>query len=294
MKEQRIGGDGSKNNTGIEFTTDHVVDKRTKQSRVIAVFAQENAGKTRLSLTGPDGVGCVPLEMKAFPTLEKDAAEFNKRIYRPKDPMALIVSQRKVASLANEVEQQKFYAAHCKLVEDTMFGLLEHKEVGLVMMDKFSTYCTWKEFAVNGMSPKYVKIDGGVKQSKAEVRQAIIDFVNSLPHYGKPVILNCATKPDYDVTNAKGEPLRNTWDCGAFYMLGSHVNIVCELESNQRWKEGSGVAIEKWRYRLNVRRCQFNPGLEGPEGNPLLEDEMITLPNLMMQCDPSFDPEGWV
>lgn len=289
MKETKIGG--------VEFTDS--IGANT-DPYIIGVFGEESVGKTRFALTGPEVVGCVPLEMKAYLTLDKDSQEFSKRIFKPKDPMSLIVGKRKVDAMKDDAERQKFYMEHVAKVKETTYQLLEHKEVRLVMIDKFTTYCVHTEYAINGFTPRFVKIGNMVRQSKAEVRQSIIDFVNSLSQFKKPVVLNCATKADYDVVDAKGEPMRNTWDCGAFYMLGSHANLVVELVTNPHWdlkRAGHSAEAESkygWKYGLNVRRCQRRPELEGPEGNPLLRDDQITLPNLIQAVEPDVNIDMWV
>lgn len=277
--------------SGIDFTSDAMVNM---DPYIIALFGEENTGKTRFPLSGPDQVAYVPLEMKAYVTLDKDAKEFGKKVLKPKDPMSLIVGERKIGA-KSDVDKQKFYIEHVKLVKDTVFALLEHKDTKIVVIDKFTTLAIWIEYAINGMTPKFVKIGGEVRQSKAEVRQSIIDFVNSLSQYGKTVVLNCAAKGDYEVVDAKGEPLRNTWDCGAFYMLGSHANLVCELTDNPYWDAKKQGEKYSWKYQLNVRRCQKNPGLEGPDGNPLLRDEAITLPGLIQAVEgDAFDVDAWL
>lgn len=283
MKETKIGG--------VDFTSESIVNT---DPYIIALFGEENVGKTRFPLTGPDPVAYIPLEMKAYVTLDKDGKEFGKKVLKPKDPMSLIVGERKVGPMM-DVEKQKFYIEHVKKVKETIYALLEHKDTRVVVIDKFTTLCIWIEYAVNGMTPKYVKIDGTPKQSKAEVRQSIIDFVNSLSQFKKTVVLNCASKGDYDVVDAKGEPLRNTWDCGAFYMLGSHANLVCELEDNPYHDPGKTGDKYSWKYQMNVRRCQKNPALEGPEGNPLMRDDEITLPSLIQYVEgDSFDVDAWM
>lgn len=283
MKEVKIAS--------VNFTSD---TSDNNDPYIIALFGEENCGKTRFPLTGPDPIAYVPLEMKAYVTMDKDSREYGKKVLRPSDPMALIVGERKVGALS-DVDKQKFYIEHVKKVKDTVFALLEHKDAKVVVIDKFTTLCVWIEYAINGMTPKFVKIDGKVMQSKAEVRQSIIDFVNSLSQYGKTVVLNCAAKGDYEVVDAQGQPLRNTWDCGAFYMLGSHANLVCELADNPYWNPGKTGDKYAWHYQLNVRRCQKNPGLEGPEGNPLLRDDEITLPGLIQAVEgEDFDVEAWL
>src|SRR5262245_11062367 len=203
----------------IEFTTD---GRGNAGPYIIALFGEENVGKTRLPLTGPEVVGYVPLEMKTYATLEKDEREFGKRVLKPRDPTSLLVPKRKIDLMANDIERQKFYIQHVQKVKETTYAMLEHKDVKMVVIDKFTTFCVHQEYAINGLNPKLIPIAGIPRLPKSEVRQSIIDFVNCLSEFGKTVVLNCATKGDYDVVDKDGNPLRNTWDCGSFYMLGSH------------------------------------------------------------------------
>lgn len=284
MRETKIGG--------VSFTGEVT---QNNDPYIIALFGEENSGKTRFPLTGPDIVAYVPLEMKTYVTLDKDAKEFGRKVFKPSNPQDLLVPKRRVDSMKDDIERQKFYASHVSKVKDVIYGMLEHDEVKVLVLDKFTTFCAWQEYAINGMTPKFVKIEGKVMQSKAEVRQSIIDFVNSLSQYGKTVVLNCATKGDYDVVDSQGSPLRNTWDAGAFYMLGSHCNLVCETVSNPYWDAKKLGEKYSWKYRLNVRRCQRNPGLEGPDGNPLLSDDEITMPGLIQAVEgDEFDVEKWL
>lgn len=266
---------------------------KVKRGKVIALFAAENCGKTRFCLTGKDKIGCAPLEMKAYPTLEKDTLEFGKDVIVPEDPFDLIVQIRKVSSMKTEHEQQLFYMAHVKKVQEYVFALLEHKDVNTVMIDKFTTLCAWFEFAINGIQEKYVKVDGKVFKARGELNQTISDFLNSLSQFGKTVILTNAAKDDYDVLGPDGKPARQTWE--SFRYLGSHVNLACELVDNKHWNpDKSDQPRFNWHYGMNIRRCQDNPMLEGPEGQLLLKDDQITLANLMMIVDPNSDLEDYI
>lgn len=277
--------------TAVEFTSD---TSNNHDPYIIGVFAEEHCGKTRLGLTGPSGVGCVLTEMKSYVTLDKDSREFGKTIFKPKDPMSLIVNPRTVAMKPDDFERQKFYIAHVKKFEDTVYGLLEHKDVNMLLIDKFSHYCGWKEWSINGMNEKFLKVGTQLYKDKREVVQSIIDFMNSLSQYKKPVLLTCASQGDYDMVDKDKKPLRNTWDCKPFKFLGSHCNIVVELVSNKRWNPESEHEDRSWHYGLNVRRCQKNPVLEGPQGALLLKDESIGLANLIAAVDEEASLEDWV
>ena len=283
MKEVKIGG--------VEFTDDV---SNNNDPHIIAVFGEEHSGKTRLALSGPSGVGCIVTEMKSYKTLDKDSQELGKRIFKPKDPLALMAIKRKADTMQSDVARQLYYKEVTKKIEQTTYALLEHKEVKLLMFDKFTHYCLWKEFAINGMSENFVKIEGKLVQRKAEVTQAIIDFLTDLSQFGKPVLLLCSAKPDFDVVDKDKKPLRSKENCGSFYYLGSHVNLSVETVNNALWKPDSEKENEKWRYRLNVRQAQLKPNLQGPEGNPLLEDDQITLANLINMVDDNCDLDEWM
>src|SRR5262245_57356401 len=129
---------------------------KVKRGYVIALFAEENCGKTHFCLTGKSKIGCVPLEMKAYPTLEKDAVEMNKEILIPENPMDLIVGIRNV-SVKSAHDQQVFYIEHIKKVQDFTFALLEMPDVHTVMIDKFTSLATWIEYSINGVTDKFIK-----------------------------------------------------------------------------------------------------------------------------------------
>lgn len=289
MKERKIGG--------IDVATSANGEAK---GIVIGVFAAENCGKTKLALSGPGPVGFVPLELKAYPTIEKDGDGEGVEVVRPGDPAVLLVNQRKVNAMVDDkastrvAKQQEYYARHVALVEEYTYGLLESDEIRLVCLDKFTTYCNWAKFAINGMAEKYTKIQGKVYIDNSEVNQHIIDFVNSLDKFGKPVLLNCASKPDYDgPKDGQGNPTKRTWD--GFKYLGSHANLVVELVRNDLWDPEKNGEKYDWHYKLNINRSQHRPELEGPDGMGLLKDEAISLPKLMKHVlGSAFDPDQWM
>lgn len=290
MKEKKIGG--------IEIGTGN--GSRTLDlSYVIATFAEENCGKTRFSLSAPGPIGFAPLEAKALPTIEKDGDAEGVEVIRPKDPSVLWVSQRKVNSIIGKKPEetdglrQEFYLNHMRKVEEYVFGLLDNDEIRTVVIDKFNTYCVWVELAINGMNEKFIKVQGQVYKDKKEVNQHIIDFLNELSKSGKTVVLNNASKDDYEVVGADKKPLRKTWD--GFKHLGSHCNLVVELMDNKYWDPDKNGEKYDWHYALSVRRSQEKPELEGPEGQMLLKDERISIPRLMKRvAGEKFDSDRWM
>jgi hypothetical protein len=294
VKEKRIGGldiyVGGDGSTTQQRTLDG--------SYVIGDFAEENSGKTRLACSLPAPIGFVPLEAKALPTIEKDGDAEGITIIRPRDPAELWVPQRKINSIAGKTEdetnakRQEYYVKHMRKVEDYTYGLLEDEEIRSVCIDKFNTYCVWVELAINGMQEKFIKVQGQVYKDRKEVNQHIIDFLNELSLSGKVVLLNNASKDDYDFLGPDKKPARKTWD--GFKHLGSHCNLVIELESNKYWDPEKNGDKYNWHYGLSVRRSQERPELEGPEGQHILKDELISIPRLMKKVATNFDSDRWM
>lgn len=253
---------------------------------IIGVFGAEGSGKTRFALTGPEVIGCVPLEMKSYKTITQVCSESGKTVFKPKDPMSLLVPLRKVNAL-NEQGAREWYKKHVAKVNEVVYGMLEHPDVRIVMIDKFTTYVTWVEFAINGMSGKYIRIKDKVYVDKKESNQEIIDVINSWSQYKKPVVLTNSERAEYINDKDTG---RTVWE--GFKYLGSHTNLAVHLESNALWKPGSSDAGKSWHFRLNVRKAQGASHLEGPDGNPLLVDDMVSFGELIINIDPTADVES--
>lgn len=249
---------------------------------IIGVFGAEGTGKTRFGLTGPEVIGCIPLEMKSYKTIAEVSKGLSKRVLKPKDPMSLLVPIRKVSSF-DEAKARQFYKDHVKRINDVIYAMLENSDVRIVTVDKWTTYVTWVEFGLNGMSGKFMKIKDKIYVDKRESNQEIIDVMNSFSQYKKPIILTNSERAEYVNDKDTG---RSTWE--GFKYLGSHTNIVIHLEENKFWKPSD--ADKKWKFRLNVRKAQGATYLEGPEGNPLLVDDQIDYANLIMAINPDVDP----
>lgn len=295
MKEKKIGGlDISVGGSGKRNTT-------LTNGYIISTFGPDGGGKTRFALSGPSPVGFAVLETKAIPTIEKDGDDAGIEVVRTKEPHELLVNPRKVNMFVDDpkgksrdLKQQEYYIEHVQKVENWIYGLMEEPTIKCVCVDKFNTYCNWVKFAVNGMEEKFMKVQGQVFKDNREVNQHIIDFLNSLGQYGKLVILNHASKGDYEgPLDSEKKPTRNTWD--GFKYMGSHSNMTIELIDNKSWDPEKNGEKYNWKYKLNVRRCQHKPELEGPDGEGLLKDDAITIPRLMKKVlGESFEPEEWM
>ena len=256
---------------------------------IIGVFGAEGTGKTRFALTGPEVIGCIPLEMKAYKTISEVAGELGKRVYKPKDPNTLLVPIRKVNNM-DDATAKKFYREHLKRVNDVIYAMLESADVRTILIDKWTTYVTWVQFAVNGMTgKKIIKIGDKMYQDNKEFNQEVIDIMNSFSQYKKCVILTNSEKLEY----ADDKPTNRMTNEG-FRYLGSHTNVLVHLESNKFWKP-KDEGTSKWKFRLNVRTAQGATHLEGPEGNPLLLDGDVSIPNLIynIEGDEKFKLEEW-
>lgn len=288
MKEKKIGG----LSVGTTAT-------RSVNTWVIALFGYDTCGKSKLALTAPAPIGYAPLETKAFPTIRKDGDEAGVEVIRPTNEMELLMNPRKVSMTIGKTPaetdtlRQQLYIEHVRKVEEYIYGLAEEDEIRSIVIDKFTTYCNWVELSINGMQEKVIKIQGQYYKDKKESNQHIVDFINSLGHYGKPVILINSSKGDYDgPMDAEKKPVRNTWE--GFKYLGSHCNAVVEVFTNPYWDPDKNGVKYDWHYGLHVKRSQTKPELEGPDGMMLLKDDSITLPRLMKKLDPDFDPEFWM
>src|SRR5262245_66032979 len=110
------------NIAGVEFGTEL---GSNNDPYIVAVFGEENVGKTRFPLTGPEVIAYVPLEMKTYATVAKDAAELGKKVFLPTKPEALLVPKRKVDMMKDNVERQKFYREHVEKVKGVVYAMLE-------------------------------------------------------------------------------------------------------------------------------------------------------------------------
>lgn len=271
---------------GIQFET-----KLTSEGDplIVGVFGPEGSGKTQFPFTGPLNVGCVLYEKKSLPTVRKMAELHGCNLILPKLDL-LKVSPLKLARM-KEQEAKDFHLARADKVEAAIMAMQGSDQVDIVMVDTFDRFCTDVEFGTNGKTGRFKRIGDKVFQDKTESNQRIIDVMNS---FTKHTILIHKHRDEWVDDKATG---RKTWQ--GFRFLGNHCNVIVEITRNMEWNEkkaGNSRDSKKWsqygwRYRLNVRQCQYRTGLQGAEGNPLLEDEEITFTNLASAVFPEADPE---
>lgn len=263
---------------------------------IIGSFGGEGTGKTRLPLTGPELIGFLPLERKSFATLDKDSRELGKRVIFPKDHDRLITNPRKanlISAPANNSEKAKeeannklrqYYRDYANRIYDAAYGLLEHPDVRMVVIDTFTQMCSIIDSALYGFEDKFIRVQGQLYKDRREYRQEIIDFLNSLATYRKHVFLLHRQKDEYGKSGPTG---RKVWEGFAF--LGHYTNLIIHHEANPKWNPEAKDEEKSWHFALSIRTCQKNPMVEGPDGYRFLKDEMITFAGLVLEVDPDAD-----
>ena len=299
MKETQIAG--------IAFTDD--TDRTNTDPYIIANFGPEGSGKTRFPLTGPDVTAVVPLERKSYFTIDKMARELGKHILRPSEAAVdkLIVNPRKVDMLVADVESKNgklgaeelnkrvqavvksYFRDHLHRVNDTIYALLDRADVRVVCVDTFGQYASHVKFATYGYDDKLIRVAGKLVRSNQEMNQELIDVLNGFSRYGKYMVLCHKHKDEYEGSGDNSKATgKLTWE--GFRYLGNHTNVIIEHEVNRKWDPNSKEESRSgWHWRLNIKRCQRNPELEGPAGVGVLVDEVITLAGLVQVVDPEAD-----
>lgn len=287
MKEIKLGG--------TEFTA----STATKLGYyIIGSFGGEGTGKTRFPITGPEVIGFVPLERKSYATIEKDAAELGKVVWKPKDPERLIVNPRKANLLSvpsaptdkakdeANAKVREYYRDFANRSYDAIYAMLEHPDIRTVVVDTFTTFCDLEYHANYGFENKIIKIEGKHYQDRKDYNNALINFMNSLSNYQKHVILLHRYKDEY---NKSGPTGRKVWEGWKF--LGNYTSLLIHHESNPRWDPDNDDENRQWHFALSIRTCQNASHLEGPEGYRCLKDSSINFPSLIMLIDPNVDAD---
>ncbi len=291
MKEIKLGN--------VEFTESYT----GITPYIIVSFGKEGSGKTRFPLTGPETIGFVPLERKSYSTIQKDANILGKKVIFPKNPEEFIVNSRKAqllgipdpkAKTEKEKEEaliaandrvREYYREHANRIYDVVDAMGSNKDIRLVVIDTFTQHCNIVDSALYGFQTKYIKIKTKTYQDRREYNQEIIDFLNSIPKYGKHFILTHREKDEY---NDAGVVTRKIPE--GFKFIGNYSNIMLHHESNPKWNP-SGDTDNNWHFALSVRTCQFNPELESTDWRRYWTDDGITLANLLTTVDPYIDPD---
>ena len=248
MKEIKLGG--------TEFTSQ---SSAKLGYYIIGSFGGEGTGKTRFPITGPEVIGFVPLERKSYATIEKDAAELGKVVWKPKDPERLIVNPRKANLLSvpsNQTEKAKdeannklraYYRDYVNRCYDATYAMLEHPDVRMVVIDTFTQFVSIIDSAIYGFEDKFIKVEGKLYKDRREYNQEIIDFLNSLSNYQKHVFLLHRHRDEY---NKSGPTGRKIWE--GFKFLGNYCNILIHHESNPKWDPDNEDESRQWHFALEL------------------------------------------
>lgn len=256
----------------------------------IGSFGRYGSGKSRLGVTGPDITGIIPIDKKTRRTVETVMKEMGKvygrNILMPPENFIEYVNPFKAEAMEEE-EAKRFYQERVDRIKDVAHSLLNNKDVRLIVFDTFEEYYKNMLYAFYGKKgSKFKKTDKDrTYQDRSEANTDCHDLIRALS--AKPLLLTNTSKEEWYKDKVTG---RDIWD--GFKNLGYSCEAMIEHQSNSSYipdDENTG-----WKFRLNVRGCQANFILQGPEGNPLLEDDMITFANLAMAVFPESDPEMFI
>lgn len=263
-------------------------------SFVIGGFGRFGTGKSRFAVTGPDVTGIIPIDQKTRRTVEAAMKEldksYGKNILMP--PEDFIKYMRPLeAEAMDEAKSKEFYRQRVERVKEYAFALLNHRDVRLICLDTAWEFFDDIRYAHYGRTgSKFKKLDGDKKgyQDKSEAEREFRDFIRAMK--SKPLLLMHPAKEEWAQpkpgADRKATGL-DTWE--GFKLLGHSCEAVVEFTSNPKYNPNDDE--QAWKFRLNVRGCQANFELQGPDGNPLLEDGMITFNNLCSYVFPDA-PEG--
>lgn len=256
---------------------------------IILAFGEDFTGKSRFGATGPEVIGCVPLDRKTRATFERTAKEMGRRYLLPKQDLVregnMVVRRgwsatdaelddKEVARITEETK--KAYRAHVNMVKEITWALHDNKDVAVIMIDLFEQL--WQDicyahYGRTGHVVKKIATTNKMFKDTSEAGQELQDFVNSISD--KHLVLTHRTKDEYfkDVKTGK-----MTWS--GYRYLGHLSNLVVEFVKNKKWDANSEDEEKNWHYGLTVVKSTDMKELEGPDGQLALKDEWIDFPNL--------------
>lgn len=255
------------------------------------IYGPEGSGKTRLLTTAPDPIGIVPLDRKTRWTVAKVMEEQGKTVLMPKEDFIRHAKPLELLSMG-EVASKKYYLEHVKRVMDAAYTLLVHKDIRTVAVDSGSQL--WEDilFKNFGRNQRIMPRDRGPSN------QDMIDFLNAMT--GKHFIITFKAKEKWKtITNQKtGEQEdkpSGEFEMAGFNGSGYHLTVVCEMKRNLLYNTENGKGGGKdWQFSLNVKMCQANALIQGPQGQDLLTDDMISFQQLACQIYPNADPQDFI
>lgn len=255
---------------------------------VIAAFGIQGAGKTRFGITAPDPIGIIPTNRKTRATAVEMQKELDKVVILPEKDFIRHASPMEIMALEDpkDSEQKKvkqYYAQHVRNMMMAAYRLAQHPDIRTIVIDDFSQFCEDVLFKHFGRTWRIIPRDRGA------FNQDIIDFINAISN--KHVIL---THKQQEIWSGgdDGKPT-GRFKAKGFGDIGYHCNVVIEMKKNLNWSENGHGPIP-WKYSLDIKDCQANPELEGPQGKDLLTDDLINFTQLACAIYPDDDPKEFM
>lgn len=271
MKEKTIKIEGFQRLTG------------SAKKLVIATFGIHGAGKTRFGITAPDPIGVIPTNRKTRATAEEMQKELGKVVFMPEkdfirhaNPMELMAMEDKAA--------KTYYAKHVDSVMRAAYTLAQHPDVQTIVIDDFSQLCEDVLFKHYGRTWRIMPRDRG------PFNQDIIDLINAIS--SKHVILP-HKQSEIWTGGDEGKPT-GKFKAKGFGEIGYHCSVVVEMKKNPNWSENGNHSGPPWKWSMDIKDCQANPELEGPQGKDLLQDDMINFTQLACAIYPDADPKEFM
>lgn len=239
------------------------VNPKADDQLAIAVFGEQGSGKTRFAITAPDPIGFIPLDRKSRKTVDKIAKDLDKTVVMP-DKDYIRVAEPMRLSVMKPDAAKVYYRQHVDAVKHAAFTLAAHADIKTIVVDTGTQL--WEDilFAHFGRTDRIMPRDRG------PANQEMIDFLNALSH--KNLIITHKAKEIWKSDKPTGK-----YELAGFPHIGYHVNTMIEFVCDQNKK-----IDESDRFYINVLLCQDNPDIQGPNGNKLITDEMISFDVLSM------------
>lgn len=258
-------------------------------SFVIGSHGLFSCGKSRLGVTGPSTTFILPLDPKTRRTVEKNMKEmgkkFGKDILMPPEGFIEELSPMQASRLDKETST-KHYRKRVEMCKEYLLAAHANPNVRLIVVDTatqlYEELC-WASYGREGYKVK--KIGDEPYKDKSEANQELVDLIKALR--SKPLLLIHRSKDEY-VGKAR-KPIGLTFD--GYKYIGNQCDVSIFHEANKEFDADSDES--NWRFALSVQACIDAVELQGPNGQRLLMDDMITLGGLMPRVFPDGDWSDW-
>jgi hypothetical protein len=267
MKEIKISG----------FTDDTTPDDKP----AVAIFGEENVGKTRFAITMPEPIGYLALDKNAKRTINMLKDELGRYVVVSQKPFITDKEAMSVARLdaALDSERKKITELYSDVVDrvrESAMALVENKDIQSIVVDTASQLNDWIVFSHFGRKNQIKPT------SRGAANQDMIDFINMLS--SKNV---CLIHRNAEVWKATGAKDKDGNDIQApsgkfrpdgFNKIGGFVTATVELTAKRNAKD-----LED-KYRVKVVTCKGQTLLEsqdlkeyGMSGADITWDNLLTV-----------------